>query len=372
MNKSKILLVGLAPPPFHGQSIATGLLFDHDWRNIDVEKLPIRYSKNVNEIGKASLGKVFYMFKLVFRCWRMKFKTGSNILYYTPTSPNLVPFVRDVVFLALCRPLFKQTLLHYHAGGMPQFLESNWLLKLIGKWIYGRKSWAVALTSHVKVPDLDYGASKLFTIANGVEVPKEMTSIIRQERDTVEVLFVGNLYEDKGVFDAISAVGEVQIQTSKRIVLNVMGDSPDREITRRIKTLISSLNVKVNLLGVCKGEEKWKRFKTADIFLFPSYYSSENQPLVLLEAMASGLPIVATNWRGIPGQVVHGESGILVEPKKVSQIVDALGSLVDSFDKRVEMGEAGKRAYLKEFTTSAHIKKVESLFLESIKSLNDE
>jgi len=373
MSKSaNILLVGLAPPPFHGQSIATGLLFDHNWGDISVAKLPIRYSKNIDEIGKASFSKVLYMFKLVAQCWKMKFTSGANILYYTPTSPNLVPFVRDAVFLMLCRPLFKRTILHYHAGGMPEFLESHWLRKIIGKWIYGRKAWALALTNYVKVPGLEFGASKLFTIANGVEIPQELISVTRQEEATVEILFVGNLYEDKGIFDAINAVKKVQKRSNKNIVLNVMGDSPDPVISKRVEAIIANVGAKVNLLGICKEDEKWRHFKNADLFLFPSYYSSENQPLVLLEAMASGLPVIATHWRGIPGQVIHEETGLLVKPKQVDQIAEAILQLVEDFDKRILMGERAREIYLKEFTVTAHVKKLEKLFIEAIASLDHE
>jgi len=327
-QRADILLVGLTPPPFHGQSIATGLLFDHDWSPLRIARLPIRYSNKIDEIGRPSLKKVGHMFSLVWQCWRLRFRTGAKVMYYTPTSASLIPFVRDVVFLLMCRLLFKRVILHYHAGGLPDFLRSNFFSQLLGRFMYGRGAWSIALTPFVEVPGQYFGVAKEFIVPNGVDVPKEVVNYHRDNKEVTYFLFVGNF---------------------------------------ELRELAASISCKVDFLGICSGDAKWKHFTSADVFIFPSYYASENQPLVILEAMASGLPVLATRWRGIPGQVEDNKTGILVDTKDVEGLAEAAGKLARDFELRTQLGKAGCERYLREFTTEAHLNNMRAVFDTALK-----
>ena len=365
-QRADILLVGLTPPPFHGQSIATGLLFDHDWSPLRIARLPIRYSNKIDEIGRPSLKKVGHMFSLVWQCWRLRFRTGAKVMYYTPTSASLIPFVRDVVFLLMCRLLFKRVILHYHAGGLPDFLRSNFFSQLLGRFMYGRGAWSIALTPFVEVPGQYFGVAKEFIVPNGVDVPKEVVNYHRDNKEVTYFLFVGNLYRDKGIFDAVSALGKIHTETNP-VCLLVMGAFPDAETEAELRELAASISCKVDFLGICSGDAKWKHFTSADVFIFPSYYASENQPLVILEAMASGLPVLATRWRGIPGQVEDNKTGILVDTKDVEGLAEAAGKLARDFELRTQLGKAGCERYLREFTTEAHLNNMRAVFDTALK-----
>ncbi len=80
--KSDILLVGQTPPPFHGQSVVTGMLFDHDWGNLKVERLRMAYSDSIDAVGKAGIGKVLHLFSLIFQTWTIALSKRPKVLYY--------------------------------------------------------------------------------------------------------------------------------------------------------------------------------------------------------------------------------------------------------------------------------------------------
>lgn len=82
-------------------------------------------------------------------------------------------------------------------------------------------------------------------------------------------------------------------------------------------------------------------FKASDIFCLPSTTMGESFGIVNLEAMASGVPIVSSNFGGIPDIVKHGENGLLVEPKDVEGLADALIYLLKNEDLRKKMGDDG-------------------------------
>lgn len=366
MSKPTIIIVGLAPPPYHGQSIATGMLFDHDWAGLNVEKLPVRYSKDVTQIGKPSLSKVFHMFGLVIDCWKLRFRSKAKVLYYTPASGSFVPFVRDVVFLLFCRPLFKRVLLHYHAGGLPEWLEESFMKRTLGKIIFGRGAWSISLTEGVSVPSLEMGASRLLVQPNGVVVPDRILNSQRENGESFNILFLGNLYEDKGVFEAIESASKLGEQTDVSITLTVVGAFPNDSAEKELRQAAEKAHCDVSFLGIRKGEEKWDEFLRADVFLFPSFYSCENQPLVILEAMAAGLPIVASSWRGIPEQVIDGETGLIVNVHDIKGYVEALHRLLNDRGLAQQMGNAGRERYLQNYTTEAHIAGMRKIFEEAL------
>ena len=78
--------------------------------------------------------------------------------------------------------------------------------------------------------------------------------------------------------------------------------------------------------------------------------SSKTNPPVAVEAMMFGLPVVATNWRGLPDIVSDGETGFLVPPKDSTAIANRLNLLIENPDLRAKLGTAGRRRYEEKFT----------------------
>jgi glycosyltransferase involved in cell wall biosynthesis len=106
----------------------------------------------------------------------------------------------------------------------------------------------------------------------------------------------------------------------------------------------------VTYLGPKYGEAKAACLAAADIFAFPTFYHFECFPLVILEAMQAGLPVVSTYEGGIRDAVQEGGNGILCPQGDARSLADALKRLIGDDNLRAEMGRAGRERFENEFT----------------------
>jgi glycosyltransferase involved in cell wall biosynthesis len=104
----------------------------------------------------------------------------------------------------------------------------------------------------------------------------------------------------------------------------------------------------VHFLGHVDHSKLPTHYASADLFVLPS--RMENFPLVLLEATASGLPVVATGVGGVPELVVHGETGVLVPPNDPQALAEAINSLLDDPQRMKRMGARGRGRVREHFT----------------------
>jgi len=357
------MLVGVVPPPTHGQSIATQALFDADLHPLEKVIVEIRSSKVLASVGRFSFSKALSLVPLVARTW-LKFATfRPRVLYYTAGSGAWIPFIRDFVFLSLCRPLFHRTLIHYHSGNLVEFLEGSKIRSLIGRWIYGRGAWTIRLGKSCPAPL--YPGNQVFDVPNGIDAPDNLPP--RQLSASFRILFLGNLFEDKGVIDLIDAVAVLASKHPIPITLSLIGGWPDPETRVKIEKRIRLLpaNVLCPPPAPLYGAEKWEALSNHDVFAFPSYYSSENFPLVIIEAMAAGLPVVASDWRGIPSLIENDVTGWVVPPKDVPKLAGTLENLLLDPVLRSSIARRAHDRYRKDLTASSYIGAMRSVLLKA-------
>ena len=118
------------------------------------------------------------------------------------------------------------------------------------------------------------------------------------------------------------------------------------------------LNRIVSYKGRKLGLDKRDIFRTADIFVFPTFYHDECFPLVLLEAMQYGLPIVTTSEGGIPDMVENGVNGFICEKNNPESLAMCLELLLNDESLRKRMGESGYEKYRNEYTLESFEKRL--------------
>ncbi|MEM6934579.1 MAG: glycosyltransferase [Pseudomonadota bacterium] len=190
--------------------------------------------------------------------------------------------------------------------------------------------------------------SKLHIVHCGVE-PDRYDGADPTTRTGRRLLFVGRLSGVKGLPVLIEAFAGLR-QRHPDLELTLVGDGEGRAPAEaRVKEL--GLTESVTFTGYQSQGEVAQHLAQTDIFVLPSF--AEGVPVVLMEAMASRVPVVATRVAGVPELVTDGESGFVVPPGDTESLVARLDLLLSDSDLRLRMGDAGRAHVVDQFNIDA-------------------
>lgn len=173
-----------------------------------------------------------------------------------------------------------------------------------------------------------------------------------------QLLFVGRLAAVKGVPVLFEALGEV-LKSQPETRLTLIGDGHERAGLEAEAARLG-LAEKVTFAGYKSQDEVAGALRAADLFVLPSF--AEGVPVVLMEAMASGLPVVASSVGGVGELVEHGVSGLLLPPGNAVALAAALTDLLDNPAQGKKMGRAGAAKVVAEFDSQNEAAKLAGLF----------
>jgi phosphatidylinositol alpha-mannosyltransferase len=162
--------------------------------------------------------------------------------------------------------------------------------------------------------------------------------IARYRDGVLNIFFLGRFENRKGAMYLLKAYRQLR-KRGIRCRLLLAGTGPqEREIRRYIATRRLG---DVELLGRISDDDKARYFATADVYVSPAT-GQESFGIVLLEAMAAGKPIVCSDIHGYKGVVRRGEQALLVPPKDVKALTEALATLLRDPEMRARMGASGR------------------------------
>ena len=244
---------------------------------------------------------------------------------------------------------------HAYAGFSPSYELGSRVMKAHAARLHGRI--AVSAAARHFIDRFFPGDYKV--IPNGVDIPRfeGAVPISRWQDGTPNVLFVGRHEPRKGLIDLLKA-HRILRRTGHESRLLVVGSGPQEREARRY---VATRGLKaVAFLGRVTDAEKAQLFRTADIFCSPAT-GGESFGIVLLEAMAAGAPIVASDIHGYKGVVRRGREGLLVPPHEPKELATAIARLLDDPALRAEMSAAG-RLRAEEFSWPRVTGKVEDYY----------
>jgi glycosyltransferase involved in cell wall biosynthesis len=177
----------------------------------------------------------------------------------------------------------------------------------------------------------------------------------------VHFLYLGYIGQAKGSLDLLEAARLIE-----SVVDNASFDIVGDELCPGELECLRQMIAKTNLEHLVKhyppvvDKEKLESFRKADVFVFPSH--SEGLPIAVIEAMACGLPIIATNVGGLPDLVLDGINGILVEAVNPDQLADAICELSRNRKLRISMGMESYRIACDFFDIEQHVIELVSIY----------
>jgi glycosyltransferase involved in cell wall biosynthesis len=275
-------------------------------------------------------------------------------------SSSYGSFWRKSVLCALAFAFRVPYVIHLHSGRLAKFYQGgcNGLAKSWVRAVLREAARVVVLSRrwHDEVHKIEPTA-RTTIIGNPVSVP---ISFVPLQRPARTVLFLASLHVDKGVLDLVRAIPIVlRTVPGARFVLAGSGDA-----AASIAELARSLGVEhaLRLPGWVNGKDKDDLLRQSDVFVLPSYY--EGLPLGVLEAMASGVPVIATPVGGIPDVIRDGVNGLLVDPGQPEPLARAIVTMLTDDALRTRLREAAHSDVRKRYSTEAVIEDLETLYRE--------
>ncbi len=249
----------------------------------------------------------------------------------------------------------------------PQFANNYTHKKLIWQKLklIKRANLFIAVSDFIRQRLIERGfpEQRIVTHYIGVNV-SQFKNTPNPEHDPL-ALFVGRLVPKKGCEFLIQAFREVAkaIPSAKLVII---GDGTEREKLEKLAAEFLNLRQNCIFLGAQSHKTVRHYMRKAWVQCAPSITApsgdSEGLPIVVLEAMASGVPVVASRHAGIPEAVIHGETGFLTEEGNIQEISKRLYTLLNDRDLCRRMGTAGRRQVEKKFSLERQNRKLEKIY----------
>jgi glycosyltransferase involved in cell wall biosynthesis len=265
------------------------------------------------------------------------------------TTHNWTALSRDIPLLLFTGHLCHRVILQLH-GSQPNLLISpdNVIFKMFTKWLMRLSDAALVLSSEEQRQWQHFYPNGKFYVVSNPFVPRadeigtafDLPWNIPPGKPVL--LFAGRLIREKGIFELLEAVANVNTLIPCHLI--IAGDGPlEQQVRQRIADL--DLGESVTLAGYLIGGQLSGVYHRANIFVLPTYFY-EGFPTVISEAMNVGLPIVTTRLRGAADYLEDGTHVIFVPPKNPSAVADAIVRLLDDKALRERMAQANREKVL--------------------------
>jgi sugar transferase (PEP-CTERM/EpsH1 system associated) len=253
-------------------------------------------------------------------------------------------------------------------AGVPHIISSERTMgqegsvrRLLNRWT-GRLADRILCVSHnvadFAAKEIGLPVDRLVVIQNGIDtnVFRPASAQPAKPPDHLTIGYVGRLEQVKGVNFLIDAFAPL-VAEHPHLQLHLVGDGSERAaLAQQAQTL--GLGDKVQFLGI--RSDMPALYPTFDLFVLPSLW--EGMPNVALEAMACGVPVIATNTGGTPEVVQDGNSGLLVPPGNAAALTQAMAALIADAERRCQLAQAGRHFVEQTFSINQTVAQTVALY----------
>lgn len=343
-HRCSIGLVAAFPPQIGGVPSFAGWLLAHE-RMLDCRFVTFDLMRPLDGFGggRVTLPAVALQARNLIRF--VPWAARSPRLVHYCVAGNPTGLARDLLFVLVLRCAKRKIVAHVHSGTD---------LELADRFILYRSALRLISTSSLETVAL--APTLVDTLArHGIEStaifnpawidgdfrgPRAMAD--EKDREPLRLLFVGRYEERKGCHELVHAIAGARGRGAD-VVLTFVGTEkyPGGEAALRTEVAMLGLVDVVAFRRPLRGRALVEQYDSSDALCLPSY--AEGLPMVVLEAMGRGTPVLATRVGGVPDMVIDGETGLLVEPRDRKALEDVIVSVAADRARLRAMGEAARR-----------------------------
>ncbi|MFK7983843.1 MAG: glycosyltransferase family 4 protein [Saprospiraceae bacterium] len=295
---------------------------------------------------------------------------GTNTVYLLMAT-SLFGFLRNMLMIWPSHLLGHRIILHLHGAGFENFYgkQSGWLQKFIIS-TFSKAETIIVLSEGIgKQFNLikDKG-TVIKVVYNSVPYEPNISDINQKtitKNGQFRLLFLSNLIKSKGYLELLEACKilyhdykiPIECDFCGKFIHTILTEDEVRHPEEQFLQLISDwkLDEVVRYRGIVSGKEKITLLNQAHLFLLPTVYPWEGQPISILEALSFGVPVISTNYRSIPDQVVHGQHGILLNGNNPLDIANAVQQIWQNPNKYKHWSLQARQHFIANFTQEKHL-----------------
>ena len=348
-SKISILIIGPFPEPLSGVSIANQVVNEvlSEDSQFEVDLINTSYSIFDEEIGKFSFKKAFFYLTLNLNIFKI-FK--HKIIYITP-GQTFYGILKYGFFIILGSVFRKELIIHIHGNHLGQEYKSlNGIKRNIFYFLVSRFRKGIVLSESLKhnlTPFIDQAS--IFCLPNFAQ-DYLYTQDKKLVNDELRIFYLSNLMKEKGIFCLLNALKN--LEKNNIIYKAKIAGNIDQKFSKEILNLFTELK-NAEYIGVVNGDDKKNLLKWGNVFVLPTFYKMEGQPISILEAMATENLVVTTNHAGIPDIFKDKVNGYLVKKNSIKSIQDILTYIASNKSEIEKIATYNKEYFLDNFTVNS-------------------
>jgi len=336
-------------------------------QRVDLLYFPTVRRRPLKESGRISLRNITLALSQYARFFPVLHRFRPHIIHLH-TSQGIA-WLKDTFFVLVGKACRCRVVLHMHGGNFAEiYNRSNYLIQRYTCSISSLADAVIEVSAERRrhlaqiVP-----IERVITFRNCINVDAISPGFSDRSSNGARALFLGVVGPSKGTLDLLEAMARLKSRGCS-LRLWIAGHEEREGDLARAHTRLQELDLEdvCHLVGMVRGASKSQLLREASLFVLPSY--QEALPMAVLEAMAAGLPIVATAVGGIPEVVKDGYNGFLVTPGDVEALVEKLAILASDPHLCEVMGQRSREIAEQELDVKPYVKRLVALY-ESLAGL---
>ena len=345
----KVLIIGPFPNPISGVSIANKVVEEilNADLNFTVENINTSYPIFDEQIGEFSIQKFFFYLRINSSFFKV---LKNNIIYITP-GQTFFGVLKYALFIVAASALRKELIIHVHGNYLGKEYQSlKGFKRVLFYFLVSRFTKGIVLSNSLKhnlTPFLE--DKNIFSLPNFAQdyLYKEDKKFVKDE---LRIFYLSNLMKEKGIFCLLNALKN--LEKNNIIYKAKIAGNIDQKYSKEILNLFTELK-NTEYIGIVNGDDKKNLLEWGNVFVLPTFYKMEGQPISILEAMATENLVVTTNHAGIPDIFKDKVNGYLVKKNSIKSIQDILTYIASNKSEIEKIATYNKEYFLDNFTVNS-------------------